>query len=134
MRIDAKSFAAVARSFRSSSDATPTSDKPPCVREKQKEPRTPGQRRNPTRCWGAFLSTLLWVVRTFMEPNQVSAAPARPDRAPYSESAIQSAQLAPHTSASPLRLRSGTFLPIGATEVNLARARAARAEGSGIHA
>src|SRR6266567_90434 len=108
MRIHAKSFAAAARSFRSSSDAASTSDEPPSVQEKRKEPQTPGCRRNLGRCWVALLYTILWVVRTLMADNQASAAPARPDRAPYSEFAIQSAQVTQHTSAGPLRLRSGT--------------------------
>src|SRR5947207_5347167 len=133
MRIHAKSFAAARRSFRSSSDASSTSDEARLAQEKQKATQTPGYRRNLARCWVALLSTHLWVVRALLGANQASA-PARPDRAPYSESAIQSAQVTQHTSASPLRLRSGTFLPVGATEVNLARARAAPADGSRIHA
>src|SRR6266571_9016340 len=128
MRIHAKWFARAARSFRSPSDAASTSDKRPRVRQEQKEPQTPGCRRNLVRCRVALLPTLLWVVRTFMGPNQASAAPPRPDRAPYSESAIQLAQATQRTSGSPLRLRSGTYLPAGATELNLARAWAALAD------
>src|SRR5437867_10436694 len=134
MRIHAKSFAAAARSLRSPSDTASTSGEPPSVQEKRKEPQTPGCRRDPARAWVALLSTILWVVRTLLAEDQASAAPARPDRAPYSESAIQSTLVTQHTSAGPLRLQSGTFLPLGATEVNLARARAARADGSRIHA
>src|SRR2546425_6573666 len=108
MRINAKCFAGTARSFRSRSDAASTSEEPPRVQEKQKEPQTQGCRRNLARGWVALLCTLLWDVRTLMGPNQASAAPApaRPDRAPYSESAIQLARVTQRTSASPLRLRS----------------------------
>src|SRR5712671_3185846 len=66
--------------------------------------------------------------------NDASAASLPPERAPYSESAIRLAQASQRPSARPLRLRSGTFLPAGALESNLARARTALTDRNQVHA
>src|SRR6185369_7592510 len=77
---------------------------------------------------------LLWGVTVIIGLNDASAASLPPERAPYSESAIRLSQASQRSIGRPLRLRSGTFLPAGVLESNLARARTALTDRHRIHA
>src|SRR6266545_4690650 len=133
MRTHARWFAVAARSFRSRSDSIATTDKGPQGQEKRNELQTQGYRRNLTRLTFARYAHFS-VVAALVGCQTASAAPSRPDREPYSESAIQLAGVPQRPLAKPVRLRSGTFLPLGAIELNLARARTALAKEKRIHA
>src|SRR5438552_3548850 len=141
MRTLSIGFSGMAGGPFSHSDASSCSGRqPPELGKREQHPTSacgiglPGSWVRPAHYWVALRLLLFLGVATGLGCRPASAAQQPSERAPYSDSAIRLAQTPRGPSSRPLRLRSGTFLPAGALESNLARARTGARGERRVHA